>query len=150
LLPGLSAPPLDGAALMVAAGIAWGIYSLRGRQFRNPTAATAGNFMRSVPMTIAFSLVLLLLRQAVSLDPAGIMLAIGSGALTSGIGYAIWYAALPRLAATTAATVQLSVPVLAALGGILLLGETLTERLVFCSIAILGGIALVITAKRRA
>lgn len=151
LLPGLSAPHLDGAALMVAAGIAWGIYSLRGKKSRNPISATAGNFLRSVPMTLALTLVLsLLLHQRISLDPVGLILAIASGALTSGIGYAIWYTALPGLAATTAATVQLSVPVIAALGGVIFLDESVTLRLVLCSAAILGGIALVIAARRRA
>lgn len=146
LLPGLSAPPLDGAALMAVAGIAWGIYSLRGRRFRDPTSATAGNFLRSVPFTVILSLVLL--RHA-NLDPVGILYAIASGAVTSGIGYAIWYAALPSLSATTAASIQLSVPVITALGGIAFLGEAMSLRLLLSSIAIIGGIALVIAARRR-
>lgn len=145
LLPGLSAPPLLGAALMAAAGIAWGVYSLRGRRFRDPTQATAGNFLRAVPFTFLLSLLML---GHTSLDPAGIVYAIASGAVTSGIGYAIWYAVLPSLSATTAASIQLSVPVIAALGGIVVLGETMTLRLALSSIAILGGIALVIAARR--
>lgn len=146
LLPGLSAPPLDGALLMVAAGIAWGIYSLRGRGFRNPTSATAGNFLRAVPFGLALSLIL---HASFRPDSAGMLYAFASGALTSGIGYAIWYAVLPSLTATTAATIQLSVPVIAALGAVLFLGESITFRLLVCSAAILGGIALVIGARRR-
>lgn len=146
LLPGLSAPPLQGALLMLVAGIAWGVYSLRGRRAGNPTATTAGNFLRSVPFAAALSLIALPLAK---LDPAGIGYALASGALASGVGYAIWYTALPGLLATHAATVQLSVPVIAAIGGILFLGEALTLRLGLCSAAILGGIALVILRKRQ-
>ena len=145
LLPGLSAPPVDAAALMVVAGIAWGIYSLQGKRFRNPTRATAGNFLRAVPFTVVLSL---LLRSAISLDPLGIVYAIASGAVMSGMGYAIWYAALPGLTATIAASVQLSVPVIAALGGIIFLSETMSLRLFLCSLAILGGIVLVIAGRR--
>ncbi|MGH8271217.1 MAG: DMT family transporter, partial [Gammaproteobacteria bacterium] len=145
LLPGLSAPPLWGAGLMLGAGVAWGVYSLRGRGAGNPIRVTAGNFLRTVPIAIVLSIVMS--RQA-SFDMAGVGYALASGALTSGLGYAIWYTALPALKATTAATVQLSVPVIAALGGILLLGEPLSLRLVGASIAILGGIGLVILEKR--
>lgn len=141
LPPGLSAPPLGGAVLMVGAGIAWGVYSLRGRGAGDPTEVTAGNFIRAVPMAVAVSLVAL---PQLSIDGAGIALAVASGALASGVGYAIWYAALPHLQATQAATVQLSVPVIAALGGVLLIGEPLSLRLALASAAILGGIALVI------
>lgn len=141
LLPGLSAPPLLGALLMLAAGAAWGVYSLRGKGAGDPTRVTAGNFVRAVPMALVMGL--LTLNQA-TLDTPGIAYAVASGALTSGIGYAIWYTALPDLKATHAATIQLSVPVIAALGGIGLLGEPLTLRLVLASIAVLGGIALVI------
>jgi drug/metabolite transporter (DMT)-like permease len=145
LLPGLSAPPLAGALLMLAAGMAWGIYSLRGRAAGDPTATTAGNFLRALPLAAALSL---LLRADASLDRAGLGYAIASGALASGIGYAIWYRALPALKATHAATVQLSVPVLAALGGVIALGEPLTLRLLLAAPAILGGIALVILEGR--
>ncbi len=141
LLPGLTAPPLAASALMLAAGVTWGIYSLRGRGAGDPTYLTAGNFIRALPFAAALSLITW---HWHSWDGAGVAYALASGALASGIGYAIWYSALPGLAATTAATVQLSVPVLAALGGILFLGETLTLRLVVTSAAILGGIALVI------
>lgn len=146
VLPGLAAPPLVGALLMLSAGAAWGVYSLRGRGAGDPTSVTAGNFLRAVPMTAILSL---LLYNRFSLDQPGFWLAVASGALTSGVGYAIWYTVLPALPATTAATVQLSVPVIASLGGILVLGESLTARLLLSSIAILGGIALVILNRQR-
>lgn len=146
LLPGLSAPPLTGAMLMIAAGIAWGVYSLRGKGAGDPLQVTAGNFSRTVPMALLLSLMLL---SRASLDSAGVYYALLSGALTSGVGYAIWYSALPLLKVTTAATVQLSVPLLAALGGVVLLQEPVTLRLLLAALAILGGIALVVlTAKR--
>lgn len=145
LLPGISAPPLAGSVLMLGAGVAWGVYSLRGKGAGDPTRVTAGNFLRAAP--IALSLLMLGL-QRVTLDAAGIGYALASGALTSGLGYAIWYTAVPALKATTAATVQLSVPVLAALGGIVFLGEAVTLRLGLASLAILGGIALVVLQKR--
>ena len=147
LLPGISAPPLAGSVLMLGAGVAWGVYSLRGKGAGDPTRVTAGNFLRAAP--IALSLLMLGL-QRVTLDAAGIGYALASGALTSGLGYAIWYTAVPALKATTAATVQLSVPVLAALGGIVFLGEAVTLRLGLASLAILGGIALVVLQKRAA
>jgi drug/metabolite transporter (DMT)-like permease len=145
LLPGLSAPPLTGAVLMLGAGAAWGIYSLRGRRGGDPLRITAGNFLRTVPMAAVLSL---LLAARASLDPAGLAYACLSGALTSGVGYAIWYVALPSLKSTTAATVQLSVPILAAAGGVFFLGEMLTLRLLVASVAILGGIALVVLTGR--
>ena len=144
LLPGLSAPPLLGSALMLGAGIAWGIYSLRGKGAGDPICATAGNFIRAVPFCAGLSLAMLSLA---SVDQAGLWLAVASGALTSGIGYVIWYTALRGLTATSAATVQLSVPVIAAIGGILFLDEAVTLRLLLASIAVLGGVALVILAK---
>ena len=144
LLPGLSAPPLTGSLLMLGAGIAWGIYSLRGKGAGDPTRVTAGNFLRTVPLTAVLSLLVL---NRASLDTQGVYYALASGALASAIGYAIWYTALPALKATHAATVQLSVPVIAALGGIVFLGEPLSLRLVLASVAILGGIALVILEK---
>ncbi len=146
LLPGLSAPPLYGSVLMLGAGVAWGIYSLRGKNGGDPTRVTAGNFLRAVPFTAALSLIML---RSSSLDTAGLWYAISSGALASGVGYAIWYTAVPQLKAAKAATVQLSVPVIAAMGGILFLGESLTLRFVLASVAILGGIALVILEKQR-
>jgi len=147
LLPGLSAPPLYGSVLMLGAGVAWGIYSLRGSSAGDPTVVTAGNFLRAVPFSAVLSVLML---HGASLNTAGIWYAVLSGALTSGIGYAIWYTALPALKATHAATIQLSVPLIAALGGIVFLGEPLTLRLILASIAILGGIALVILDKQDA
>jgi drug/metabolite transporter (DMT)-like permease len=146
LFPGLSAPPLSHSILMLGAGVAWGIYSLRGKGERNPTSATAGNFLRAVPLAAIVSLILL---PSVRLDRGGIGYAVLSGAIASGLGYVIWYTALSGLKATVAATVQLSVPVLAATGGILLLGEPITLRYLVASIAVLGGIALVALEKNR-
>lgn len=145
LLPGLTAPPLIGSVLMLASGVAWGVYSLRGKGAGDATRITAGNFLRAVPMAAAVSLITI---NGASLDTAGISYAIASGALASGIGYSIWYSVLPALKATSASTVQLSVPVIAALGGVLFLGEAVTLRLVLASVAILGGIALVIVNRR--
>lgn len=145
LLPGLSAPPFLGSILMLGAGVAWGIYSLRGRGAGDATLVTAGNFMRAAPMAIALSLTLW---GHARLDTAGIVYATASGAFASGLGYTVWYTVLPALKSTRAATVQLSVPVLATLGGVLFLGESITLRLVLASTAILGGIALVILEKR--
>jgi drug/metabolite transporter (DMT)-like permease len=145
LWPGLSAPPPGSAALMIAAGVAWGIYSLRGKRGGDPTIATAGNFMRAVPFAVALSLATLAGAKA---DAAGVLYAIASGALASGVGYAIWYTALPGLTSTKAATIQLSVPVIAAAAAVVLLDEAITLRLVLGSAAILGGIALVVMARR--
>jgi drug/metabolite transporter (DMT)-like permease len=145
LLPGFTAPPVLGATLMLFAGISWGIYSLRGRGAGDPTSVTAGNFLRAVPFALLVSVATF---ARASVDAPGIGYAIASGALTSGVGYAIWYTALRGLKATLAATVQLSVPVIAALGGVVLLGEPLTLRLLASSAAILGGVALVIATRR--
>lgn len=147
LLPGLSAPPLSGSLLMLSAGVAWGIYSIRGKGVGDPIKVTAGNFLRAVPIAAALSILML---DGVSLDSAGFWYAVSSGALASGMGYAIWYTALPALKATHAATVQLSVPVIAALGGIVFLGESVTLHLVLASVAVVGGIALVILEKHNA
>lgn len=145
LLPGATAPPLPAAALMLCAGIAWGIYSLRGKGATDAIAATAGNFARSVPLALLLSLLAL---GGFSADRTGALYALLSGALASAAGYAVWYRALRGLSATSAATVQLSVPVITAAGGILLLGESLTLHLLFTSAAILGGIALVVVKQQ--
>ncbi len=147
LFPGLSAPPINGALLMLCAGIAWGFYSLRGKGAGNPVTTTAGNFLRAVVSATVLSIALL---PWARLDRAGVGYAVLSGAIASGVGYVIWYSALPRLKAASAATVQLSVPVLAAAGGILFLGESITLRFCLASIAVLGGIALVVTENRQA
>jgi drug/metabolite transporter (DMT)-like permease len=144
LLPGLSAPPLGSSMLMLAAGVAWGIYTLRGKNAGDPTKVTAGNFLRAAPMAVVLSL--LTLQHAV-LDQAGLGYALASGALASGIGYVIWYAVVPQLKTSTAATLQLSVPVIAAVGGILFLGEPITIRLLLASATVLGGIALVVLRR---
>src|SRR6266513_2191 len=112
--PGLSAPPLIGSILMLGAGVAWGIYSLRGKGETNAASVTAGNFVRAVPFAAAVSIISV---PWLHVDIAGISYAIISGAITSGLGYVIWYSALPGLKAARAVTVQLSVPVLAATGG---------------------------------
>ena len=145
VFPGLSAPPLGAAVLMLGAGIAWGIYSLRGKGSGDPLRATAGNFLRAVPMAVVLSAVML---RSANLDGVGVLYAVLSGAIASGLGYAVWYTALPSLKAAGAATVQLSVPVLAAAGGILFLGEPITFRFALASIAVLGGIALVILERK--
>ena len=146
LLPGLAAPPLQGAAFMVAAGASWGVYSILGKGLGEPTAATGGNFMRAVPFAAALGLAAM---NHSSVDLHGALYAVLSGAITSGLGYALWYAALPALSSTSAAIIQLSVPAIAALGGALLLSETVTTRLLIASAAILGGIAITTAGKRR-
>ena len=142
--PGIAAPPPLGAALMASAGIAWGIYSLRGRGAGDAVAATAGNFLRAAPLALTLSVVF---ASAFQVSATGVALAVASGAVTSGLGYVVWYTALPGLSALRAATVQLSVPPLAALGGALLLAEALSLRLLLSSAAILGGIALVLLSR---
>lgn len=146
LLPGLSAPPAVSSALMLAAGVAWGVYSLRGKGSGDPTVVTVGNFLRAVPFSALLSMAM---GADASLDRAGVWYAVISGGLASGVGYAVWYAALPGLKATNAATIQLSVPVIAAVGGVIFLGETVTLRLLLSSAGILGGIALVIMSKKQ-
>ncbi len=145
LLPGLSAPPLIGSVLMLGTGVAWGVYSLRGKGAKDPIRVTAGNFLRSVPPAILLSLVTY---QHASWDTTGVICAIASGAITSGLGYSVWYSVLPWLTATNASTVQLSVPVITSLGGVVLLGESLSLRLILATCAILGGILLVILQRR--
>lgn len=168
LAPGLSAPDPLGALLMVAAGAAWGVYSLLGRTSRDPIATTAGNFLRAAPMAAVLALLAALigpmlggsmlggstlggstLGGGVRWDQEGLVYAVLSGALASGVGYSIWYAALPALTAARAASVQLSVPVITALAAVLALGERITPVLALSSVAVLGGIALVIVGKAR-
>ena len=146
LLPGLEAPDPAGSVLMALAGVAWGFYSLRGRGSNDPLADSAGNFIRSVPMVALVSLASL---SEFHISPTGGALAVASGALASGVGYSIWYAALRGLTATIAATVQLSVPIIAAVGGVLFMAEGITERLVLSSLLILGGVTMALLAGRR-
>ena len=141
VFPGLGAPPFVAAALMALAGIAWGVYSIRGRSGGTPLLATAGNFLRATPLALALSAVS---RPTTHLTTHGALLAVASGAVASGLGYAVWYTALPRLTATRAATIQLAVPVLAAFAGVALLGEPVSARLVTSAIAILGGVAVAV------
>ena len=145
LLPGLQAPPLAGSLLMIVAGAAWGVYSLRGRGSVDPLRTTTGNFARAVVPAMALAAAGL---PWSSIDRAGLLYAIASGVVASGAGYAVWYTALRDLRTTSAATVQLSVPVLAAIGGIVFLDEPLTLRLVAASAAVLGGIALVVAERK--
>ena len=145
LLPGLTTPSFASGGLMAAAGAAWAVYSLRGRRAGDATAVTAGNFIRAVPLALVLNLVLW---PQARWDPAGLALALASGALASGLGYAVWYTALRGLSATRAAVSQLCVPALTAAAGVLLLNEALTPGLVLATVAVLGGVALVILGRR--
>ncbi len=142
--PGLTAPSPVGSALMALAGIGWGAYSLLGRGTKSPLADTTSNFLRTVPAAICVSLASI---GHVHLSTNGVLLACASGAVASGVGYAIWYSALRGLTATRAATVQLSVPVIAALGGVIFLFEAITTRLVVSAVLILGGVGVAVTAR---
>ncbi|SDM36985.1 DMT family transporter [Polaromonas sp. JS666] len=145
LLPGAAAPSLPSALLMLLAGMAWAVYSLRGKRAGDATRATAGNFLRATPL--ALLLAGLMFPQLIW-DMRGAAYAMTSGAITSGMGYIIWYAAVKRLPATTAASVQLSVPAITALGGVVFLGEPLGWALAACCAAILGGVALAARPSR--
>lgn len=146
VFPGLAAPPLFSSLLMGFAGAAWGFYTLRGKKSANPLADTTGNFFRSVPMIAAASLPFL---SDFHWSARGILFAVLSGAVASGIGYTVWYAALKFHTATRAAILQLSVPVLAAVGGVILLSESVTVRLIIAAVLILGGIGLAILGKNK-
>jgi drug/metabolite transporter (DMT)-like permease len=141
LMPGVAAPPLREAALMLCAGIAWGVYSLRGRRSKEPLGDTSGNFARATPIALLVSALWWAHR---SWDAPGVLYAALSGSLASGLGYAAWYAALPRMTVVAASNSQLSVPVIAAMAGVALFGEPITPRLVVSSILVLGGIALAV------
>lgn len=145
VFPGLSAPAPLGSALMAVAGIAWGIYSLRGRGAADPVVTTAGNFLRAAPLA---SVAALLWLPALEISPKGILWAVLSGSISSGLGYVLWYAALRGLTASRAATVQLSVPVITALGGVMFLSEEITIRLILSALTILGGVALAVMAHQ--
>lgn len=145
--PGVTAPPLGAAGLMVGAGVAWGIYSLRGRGVTDPIGATAGNFALAVPMALAALII-----SGVSFGETSgtaIGYAVASGAITSGLGYVAWYSVVPRLGAPRAALLQLNVPVIATLGGVLLLGEALTVRIVVATIVTLSGVLLATRSSQR-
>jgi len=147
LAPGAQAASWQGSLLMIAAGVAWGVYSLRGRGARDPLGDTAGNFARSAAFTLAMSAMLL---ATAHWDMRGALLAAASGGIASGLGYAVWYRALPGLGASRAAAVQLTVPVIAALGAIVLLGEPMSLRFAICAAVVLGGVALVVLKRRTA
>jgi drug/metabolite transporter (DMT)-like permease len=145
VLPGISAPSPLGSLLMAVAGIAWGLYSLVGRRVVDPLGQTRDNFVRSLPMAAVVSLAA---AGDLRITLSGAALAVASGAVASGVGYAIWYTALGGLTATLAATVQLSVPIIAAAGGIVFMGETVTRRLLVASVLVLGGVALALGRSR--
>ena len=144
--PGLTAPPVRGSALMIVAGIAWGIYSLRGRENLDPVTSTTDNFIRAVPIALAAGLFQL---REISWSNQGVLLAIVSGSVTSGIGYVVWYAALRGLTATRAGVVQLAVPVIAAAGGVVFLSEAVSTRLMIASLTVVGGVGLAVTGGIR-
>lgn len=140
--PGVDAPPLSGAFAMAFAGIGWAVYSLLGRNAKAAGAETAGNFVRGIPLSALLIAPVLFLRPEGLPDTEGLTLAILSGAVTSGLGYILWYRALKGLKATQAGLAQLTVPAIAALGGAALLAEPITLRLILASTAILGGVAI--------
>lgn len=145
VFPGITAPSIVGSLLMAAAGIAWGVYSLRGRGAIDPVRVTSDNFLRTVPLVIVLVLFWL---SSLTVTPMGFLWAALSGSVTSGVGYVLWYAALPHLTATRAATVQLAVPVLAAIAGVVVLSEPISFRLTLSAVAILGGIGLAIYRRQ--
>jgi drug/metabolite transporter (DMT)-like permease len=145
LLPGIGTPSLSGGALMGLAGCSWGVYSLRGRGAANPLAQTTSNFVRSVPLILAVSL---LTTSQFHVERTGALFALVSGVVASGLGYVVWYVALRSLTATRAAVVQLAVPILAAAGGVTFLGEILSPRLVIASTMVLGGIGLALLNRK--
>jgi len=147
VFPGLTAPSLSGFLLMSVAGISWGFYTLAGRGIKDALGATAGNFFRSLAFV---ALLALLFISKLSFSAQGVLLALLSGTLSSGLGYAIWYVAIRGMSATQAAVIQLSVPILAAFGGVIFISERISLRLSAASIMILGGIALVLLTQRRA
>jgi drug/metabolite transporter (DMT)-like permease len=143
--PGITAPSIDGSLLMATAGIAWGVYSLRGRGAGDPVGVTTDNFLRTVPLAIG---VVLLWLPTLTITPIGFLWAALSGSITSGVGYVLWYAALPHLTATRAATVQLAPAPLAALGGVVVLSESISLRLIISTVIILGGVGLAISRHK--
>lgn len=144
MLPGLASPPIVSSLLMAAAGAAWGFYTLRGRGSENPLADTTGNFIRAVPMIVIAAIPFI---GGMHLSVRGVVLAVLSGALASGVGYSVWYAALKYHTATRAAVLQLAVPVIAATGGVVLLSESADLRLLVASVLVLGGISLAIAGR---
>lgn len=144
LMPGIKSPSLLSSIFMITAGVAWGIYSLRGTKSNNPTATTSGNFIRAIPFSIVLNIFMF---DNCNLDNDGILLAVLSGVLASGAGYVIWYSVLPIIKSTNASVLQLIVPVLASLGGVIIIDEPLTLRIIIASIMILLGISIVLLGK---
>jgi len=145
VLPGLTAPSPMAAALMATAGVCWGLYSLRGRASSNPLRQTMGNFVRAVPLIAGAGL---LMMSGAHLETRGVLLSVASGAIATGLGYVVWYAALRGLSAMRASIVQLAVPLIAAAAGVMLLSETVTLRLLLSTVLVLGGIAMAIAGQR--
>lgn len=145
LAPGVSAPSPTGFALMALSGIAWGLYTLAGQGSKAPLIDTANNFLRTLPF---IALTMLLAFDDMQLSNKGVLLAIVSGAVMSGLGYAIWYSVLPALSLTQAAIIQLTVPIIAAFGGVLFSNEMITNQLITSSILVLGGVLVVILGKQ--
>lgn len=143
LLPGVNAPAVSGTLLMMLAGVAWGVYTLRAGS-ADPVLTSASNFARTLPMCLLLAVVA---HRSMAVDDLGLIYAVVSGAITSGLGYVVWYRVLPNLRVVNAATVQLSVPAIAAVMGVVLLGEPMTVRLVAATFAILIGIAIVLRIK---
>ena len=148
MLPGINTPSAFGFALMTISGIAWGLYTLNGRGSENPLFDTAHNFIKTIPLLVLIGLAQIFMMESTHLTGTGIMLAILSGAIASGVGYSIWYSVLPHLSVVLSAVLQLLVPVIAALGGVLLVNEVITPRLINSALMILGGILLVILGKQ--
>lgn len=149
LLPGASAPSLIGFVLMVFSGIGWGLYTLAGKGSKTPLIDTTNNFLRTLPfITVFLLLVIFSGSETFQISQQGILLAIISGAVTSGLGYAIWYSALPNLSGTQAAILQLAVPIIAAFGGVLFSSEAITQQLIISSVLVLGGVLVVIVGKQ--
>jgi len=144
LLPGFDAPPFFGAVLMITAGIAWGVFSIRGKKSGDPIQSITESFIRAVPFTAVLSVAML---GQLSIDTTGIWLAVASGALASGLGYVVWYAVLSKISSNVAASIQLSVPILVALGAVLFLGEVISMRLIIASVVVLGGLTLVVRSR---
>ncbi|MFQ3185656.1 DMT family transporter [Marinomonas primoryensis] len=148
VLPTLSSPSLVGFILMTLAGIAWGLYTWRGKISSKPLFATTSNFVRTIPMLL-IALAFINTEGLKSASTEGIVLAVISGAFMSGLGYALWYAVLPHLSASLAAVLQLLVPVIATIGGVIFANESVTSHLVIATLSVLGGVLLVILARKR-
>jgi len=144
ILPNITTPSINGFMLMTVSGVAWGIYTLRGRSSKNPLMDTSYNFLRTTPFVVLLAAFTM---QNINYSSEGIVLALLSGGITSGVGYTIWYIALRGLSATQAAVIQLSVPVIAAIGGVIFVSETITSRLIISAIVVLGGILMVVLGK---